>query len=288
MSQKFIITGFADEISSNVDVQFAHLNKLGISYFEPRGIEGRDFADLTLDEVAALKKKMDAAGIRASSIGSPIGKIKITDPMAPHLEKLAHVIQIAKMLETNYIRVFSFYIPDGDDPKAWRDEVMNRMRQMAELAEREGVMLLHENERKIYGETADRCLDILETVNSPALGCVYDPANFAFCGHISYPDSFRLLRDKITYFHMKDAILNGEVTPVGEGDGGVAEVLSQAVPRETPYFLSLEPHLGRFTGLDKLEADGRLDYLPDGGPDVFGVAYRALVKLLGEIGAEFE
>ncbi len=288
MKQKFIISGFSDEISSDIDVQFKHLNTLGISYFEPRGVDGKNIADLTPDEAKALKAKMDAAGIRASSIGSPIGKIKITDPMAPHLEKLSHVIQIAKILDTSYIRVFSFYIPDGDDPADWRDEVMNRMKQMADLSESEGVTLLHENENKIYGETAERCLDILETVQSPALGCVYDPANFAFCGHISYPDSFRLLRDKITYFHMKDAILSGEVTPVGEGDGGVAEVLANAVEREEPYFLSLEPHLGRFTGLSQLEADGRLDYLPDGGPDVFGVAHRALVKLLGEIGADFE
>lgn len=288
MKQKFIISGFADEISSDIDVQFAHLNKLGISYFEPRGVNGKNIADLTLDEAKALKEKMDAADIRASSIGSPIGKIQVTDPMEPHLAKLAHVIDIAKILDTRYIRVFSFYIPEGDEPKTWRDEVMSRMKQMADLAEREGVMLLHENENKIYGETAEGCLDILETVNSPALGCVYDPANFAFCSHVSYPDAFRLLRDKITYFHMKDAIYGGEVTPVGQGDGGVAEVLSQAAYREEPYFLSLEPHLGRFTGLDQLEADGRLNYLPDGGPDVFGVAYNALVKLLGEIGADFE
>ena len=133
MSYSFTISGFSDEIDSNVVKQFEHLNKLGISYFEPRGIDGKNIADLDDGEVLALKEKMDQYGIKVSSIGSPIGKISINDPMEPHMEKLARVIKTAKMLDTKYIRVFSFFIPGGEDPANYKEEVLSRMKQMVAL-----------------------------------------------------------------------------------------------------------------------------------------------------------
>ena len=60
------------------------------------------------EEAKALKERLDANGIAISAVGSPIGKISITDPFEPHLETLRHVIKLAKIWETNYIRMFSF------------------------------------------------------------------------------------------------------------------------------------------------------------------------------------
>ena len=73
------ISGFSDEISQSVDMQFDVLNKLGIRYFEPRGIDGKNISALTDEEVILLKEKMNKAGIKVSSISSPIGKIKLTE-----------------------------------------------------------------------------------------------------------------------------------------------------------------------------------------------------------------
>ena len=84
----FIISGFADEIDKNVKIQFDHLNKLGMSYYEPRFIEDKNISELNEDEAKFLKSQMDEYGIKASSIGSPIGKIKITDDFEPHMELL--------------------------------------------------------------------------------------------------------------------------------------------------------------------------------------------------------
>ena len=94
------ISGFSDEIASDIDTQLAVLGKLGIKYFEPRGINGKNISTLNDDEVLALKAKMDAAGIKASSIGSPIGKIKLTDDFEAHFEVFKRVVKTAKMLDT--------------------------------------------------------------------------------------------------------------------------------------------------------------------------------------------
>jgi len=284
MSQKFLISGFSDEIDASVDVQFAYLKQLGITHFEPRGIDGKNITELTLDEARALKSKMDAAGICVSAIGSPIGKIKITDPMEPHMELLRHTIDIAHILDAKNIRIFSFYLPEGDDPSIWRDAVMERMKQMAALAEQEGVVLMHENEHAIYGESAEACLDLLKTVQSPALSCVFDPANFALLGYDAY-QAFTLLKDHIAYFHIKDALPHDKIVPAGHGAGHIPEILAEMPLKDEPYLLTLEPHMGRFAGSENLETTDRFDSLPEGGPRMFAMAHAELVKIINEIHA---
>lgn len=283
MEKRFVISGFADEIDESTDKQFVHLNKLGIEYFEPRGIDGKNIADLNDDEVMRLKEKMEKYGIKASSIGSPIGKIKITDDFEPHVEKLKRVIRTAKMLGSKYIRVFSFFIPSDDECPRYRDEVMCRMRSMAEIAESEGVILLHENEKEIYGDAASRCLDILKTIDSPYLRCVFDPANFVQCGQPVYPEAYQMLRPYIEYMHIKDALADGSVVPAGFGIGGVENVITDLKNSGYSGFLSLEPHLGSFTGLENLELSDEMLKGDKSTPEKFTCAYSALNKILERI-----
>ena len=281
---KYHISGFSDEIDSDIKVQFEHLNKLGIKYFEPRGINGTNISALTLDEAKQLKETMDKYGINASSIGSPIGKIGIKDEFEPHLEKLAHTIEIAKILGTKYIRVFSFFIPKEDDPAIYRDEVMARMKAMTALAGKEGVILLHENEKDIYGDIAVRCKDILDTVDSDNLRAVFDPANFVQCGQVTYPDAYEMLKDHVVYMHIKDALFaDSSVVPAGHGDGRVRDILQALSDRNYDGFLSLEPHLGSFDGLGDLEVGDEMLSLTKSDAGKFTLAYNSLKKILDDI-----
>lgn len=280
MGANFIISGFSDEIDEQVTKQFAHLNKLGIAYFEPRGIDGANIADLDDGQVLELKQKMEQYGIKASSIGSPIGKIKITDDFEAHLEKLKRVIRTAKLLGTKYIRVFSFFMPQDADYAPYKAEVLRRMKAMTALAEAEGVILLHENEKEIYGDTAPRCLEIIEAVNSPALRCVFDPANFIQCGQDTYPAAFDLLKPYIVYMHIKDALPDGEVVPAGYGAGNLEAILRALNDNGYNGFLSLEPHLGSFTGLANLENSDEMLKLTKSTPEKFTLAYESLKTIL--------
>lgn len=281
---KYHISGFSDEIDSDIKVQFEHLNKLGIKYFEPRGINGTNISALTLDEAKQLKETMDKYGINASSIGSPIGKIGIKDEFEPHLEKLAHTIEIAKILGTKYIRIFSFFIPKEDDPAIYRDEVMARMKAMTALAEKEGIILLHENEKDIYGDIAVRCKDILDTVDSQNLRAVFDPANFVQCDQVTYPDAYEMLKDHVVYMHIKDALFaDSSVVPAGHGDGRVRDILQALSDRDYDGFLSLEPHLGSFDGLGDLEVGDEMLSLTKSDAGKFTLAYNSLKKILDDI-----
>ncbi len=279
----FTISGFSDEIDENVENQFKHLNKLGISYFEPRGINGKSIADLSEAEAYALKSLMDKYGIKASSIGSPIGKINIKDDVQPHLEMLRRVIATAKILGTKYIRMFSFFIPQDEDYSHYKDEVIRRIKTMVEIAEKEDVILLHENEKEIYGDIASRCLEIVTAVDSPNLRCVFDPANFVQCGQKVFPDAYEILRPYIEYMHIKDATADGKVVPSGFGEGGVYNVLKSLKDSGYVGFTSLEPHLGSFTGLAELENSEKLTVTGNSSPEKFTIAYNALCDILDNI-----
>ena len=270
----FELSGFADEIAPDLEIQLDVLASLNIGYLELRGVWGKNVLDLTDAEVARVKAMLAQRGVAVSAIGSPIGKIGIDEPMEPHLERFRRALDLAEDLETRYIRVFSFFVPEGE-ADAHRDEVMRRLSLLLDEAAGRPVVLLHENESRIYGDTPQRCLDIHQTLNVPQLRMTFDPANFVMNDVHPFDDAFPLLFDWIEYLHIKDAIMaEKRVVPAGEGDGQVQEVLAALKQRGYDGFVSLEPHLahaGTFQGFS--------------GPELFGVATAALRKLIGAIAA---
>ncbi len=281
MGYKFVLSGFADEIDADLNVQMDVLDQLEIKYIEMRGVNGKNLTDYTLEEVKEFKKQLDERGFRLSAVGSPIGKIGINDDFAPHLEKFRHTLKIAEIMDTKYIRMFSFFIPKGEDPAQYRDEVLNRWRAFLEAAEGTGITLLHENEKDIYGDTPERCLDLVESLNNESFRLTFDPANFVQCDIEVYPKSFEMLKDHIEYMHIKDAKFDGhQVVPSGQGDGKIKEVLDALKEMGYQGFLSLEPHLGNFVGFADLEPGTVGADLPEGGAKQFIVAVNALRKLL--------
>ena len=228
---------------------------------------------------------MKKYGISASSVGSPIGKIHIDEDFDKHLEKLSRVIDIAKEIGAKYIRIFSFYGPKDTDkhPCEFRDEVLRRMKEMTRLAEERDVILLHENEKDIYGDTALRALDVLKEVNSPNLRAVFDPANFVQCDEETYPYAFEMLRDYIEYMHIKDSDKDGKIVPAGDGAGNIKEILSTLKKSGYDGFVSLEPHLGSFEGLAELELSDDMLSLEKSTSATFTVAFDALMEIIDNI-----
>lgn len=286
----FIISAFADEIDEKLDVQMDVLEQHEVKYIEMRGVNGKCIVDYSLDEVREIKSKLDRRGFKISAIGSPIGKINIIENFAPHLQLFKHTLEVAKILEAKYIRMFSFFIPQGESPDKYREEVMNRWRQFIKAAEGYDVILLHENEKDIYGDTAERCLDLVETMNCDYFKLTFDPANFVQNDVKAYPDAYELLKDHIEYMHIKDAQFSDKrVVVVGQGNAGVKEILSKLKARDYKGFLSLEPHLTNFMGFADLELDSKeVDGLSTDGPGEFARALGALKNILSEKGEEIK
>ena len=274
-------SGFADEISSDTTVQFEVLNKLGIKYFEPRGIDGKNIADLTLEETMQLKVKMDKFGIKASSIGSPIGKVYLDDDFEMHFNLFCHVVEIAKILGAKYIRIFSFYSHEEWDKNS-RQEVINRLSRMIDYAKNKNVILLHENEKDIFGDTAIRCLDLMQELYCDNFKAVFDPANFVQVGENTL-DAYDKLHNYVAYMHIKDSQKDGTVVPAGKGEGNIEVILTELFKKGYNGFISLEPHLGSFDGLANLELDDAMLKLPKSGEGTFTLAFNSLCTIINRI-----
>lgn len=274
------IYAFADEASAKVDEQIAAMRRNGLQGLEIRGVDGQNIAEITVEKAQEVRRKLDDAGLRVWSIGSPIGKIGITsDTFGAHLEQLRHVLTLADVLGAKRLRMFSFFVPAGE-AALYRQQVIDRVGQMLEVAKGSGVTLCHENEKGIYGDVASRCWDLLDTF--PDLGGVFDPANFIQCGQDTQ-EAWQLLRDRINYLHIKDALADGRVVPAGKGEGHVREILHDFASRGG-HDLTIEPHLSVFDGLNALEQAGhrtQVDaYCYENSDAAFDAACQALKALL--------
>ncbi|MEC8993249.1 MAG: sugar phosphate isomerase/epimerase family protein [Candidatus Latescibacterota bacterium] len=271
MAPGFEITGFADEIAPTMDEQIAGLQATGVSWVEVRGVDGVNVLDLTDSQAEKLRSRLDDTDIRVSSIGSPIGKVDVGDDLEDHFRRFGIALQRASQLGCDFVRIFSFYHKD-QNPEDVRDVVLEQISRMARAAETAGIVLLHENEKGIYGDSPERCLDLLTHAKSDHFKAAFDPANFVQCGFRPGP-AFDLLADHVAYFHIKDAVADtGRVAPAGHGDGDVEQILKWADERGISGFVSVEPHLKA----DDPEYGGT-------GAERFAIAVTELRKLLDRL-----
>lgn len=278
MMAKFILSAFADEADASLQGQLQALARNDIHYIEMRNVGGTSVITQTDVQLRETKAALDAAGVRLSSIGSPIGKIGILDPFAPHLEQFKRTVEIAHRLDTQRIRLFSFYIPKGEKPEQYRELVLERMGAMLEAAKGSGVLLCHENEGGIYGEQPAQCLDLHQQFSD--LKAIFDPANYVVAKSDILWGIAHLL-PYIDYLHIKDATLEGVIVPSGKGDGHVKEVLEAVAGKETPTFLSVEPHLKVFAGYANLDSrEMKNKYTYGSNHEAFDAAVSALKEML--------
>jgi sugar phosphate isomerase/epimerase len=261
------LAAFADEIAPDLNVQIGHLQKNGVPYIELRGVAGKNVLDFDKAMQQDIKARTNDAGIGIACIGSPIGKVQLSDPWEKHFDRFKLAVEIAEFFDAPLLRVFSYY---GEFP-AGRDEVIRRLEQQAQYLNGHRVTMVHENEKDIFGEKLAACLDIHQTVKHPKFKAAFDFANFVQAGDdpaVNWP----VLKPFVTHIHIKDALKGtGKVVPAGQGDGGIPAILKDAYASGYRGFLTLEPHL-KVAGHSSGET----------GPELFKVAVDALRKVCRE------
>jgi len=246
------IYAFADEAGQDLNTQISAMKRTGIDGLEIRAINGMNVKDISNYRAKEIKKAMDDNGLEIWSLGSPMGKISIKDNFYSHLDNYRRLLEINEILGAKAIRLFSFYMPKDEDPTIYRDEVIERLNKFVEVAKDSGILVCHENEKGIYGDNAQRCLDILENVKG--LHGIFDPANFIQCNQDTM-EAWEMLKEHISYMHIKDCLSNGTVVPAGEGIGNIAAISKDFISRGGKCF-TIEPHLFEFIGLSNLEREG--------------------------------
>ena len=206
--EKIIISGFADEISPDLDKQLKVVRELGMDHISLRSADGKGIADYTAEEFAEkLLPRLDEAQVKISSMGSPIGKIPVDseEDFEKQKKQLEEICKMCKLSGCRYIRMFSFYIPKDKNPDDYKDEVIAKLKEFEEIARKYEVVLLHENEKDIYGDIARRCKVIFDEIPSPYLKAAFDFANFVQCKEDTQ-ECWDMLKEHVAYIHIKDAV----------------------------------------------------------------------------------
>jgi 3-dehydroshikimate dehydratase len=269
------LSAFADEIGPNIDDQIRVCKANGVMHFELRGVAGKNVLDFDPALKQEIRSKLSDNGMGVAVIGSPIGKVAIDKPFSEHLDRFKVAVEMAEYFGASMIRVFSYYPAGGEGkgPAPAREEVINRFRKKIDYIGSRNITLVHENEKGIFGEKGEPCLDLMKSVNSPKLRTAFDFANFVQAKD-DPAKNWPLLKPYTTHIHIKDAKWDtGKVVPAGQGDGKVAEILKDAYASGYRGFLSLEPHL-KVAGHSHGET----------GEDLFKVAADALKQVCKQIG----
>ncbi|MHC4557303.1 MAG: sugar phosphate isomerase/epimerase family protein [Planctomycetota bacterium] len=271
------LSAFADEVTDDFLEQVKYLAGEGVGHIEPRFVNKKNIMDLTKSELDEAKKMIQDHGLKVSAIGSPIGKVKLDEPFEPHLDKFKHAVDLAVFFETLYIRMFSYYAPEGKNIDDYREQVMERMAAKVDVLTDVDVTMVHENEAKIYGHNAEQCVDIVKTIDSPKLRLVYDPANFVWGEKITdnVESCWPVMKPYVVHIHIKDWKLGAQdVGSIpGEGDGQIKELLAELAALNYDGCMTMEPHLqlgGQFGGST--------------GPELFSKAIVAVREIAAEVG----
>lgn len=243
------IYAFADEADSMIDGQINAMKENRLDGIEMRNVDNVNVSEISDSKAKEVRKKLDSAGLTVWSIGSPIGKIDIEkDDFTLHTEKFKRTLEIAEILGAENIRLFSFFTPE-EKRAEYKDKVTERLALFCGIAKDSGITLCHENEKGIFGDTAERCLEIHKAL--PEIKAIFDPANFVQCG-VDTAAAWEMLKPYVKYLHIKDALADGNVVPAGKGIGNVEFILNDFV-KNGGKCVTVEPHLAVFSGLKDLE-----------------------------------
>ena len=246
------IYAFADEASANIDKQIKAMKENRLDGLEIRNVDSVNIAEISDSKAKEVRKKLDNACLRVWTIGSPIGKIDIEkDDFTLHTEKLKRTLELADILGAENIRLFSFFTP-AENRDSYKDEVIERLGTFCEIAKGSGITLCHENEKGIYGDIPERCLEIHKAL--PEMKAIFDPANYVQC-EVDTLKAWEMIKPYIKYLHIKDALADGSVVPAGKGIGNVEFILGDYI-RNGGDSVTVEPHLTVFDGLKGLEKEG--------------------------------
>lgn len=275
------IFAFADEACPDIDGQIAAMSENRLDGIEIRTVDGVNVSDISDYKAKEVKTKMDYYGFKIWSIGSPIGKIGIEDDFKTHIEKFRRTLEIADILACENIRLFSFYIENGKNPYDYKNEVIEKLAVFEDIALGSKITLCHENEKGIYGDTYERCLEIHKAI--PSIKAIFDPANYIQCG-VDTKKAWEAIKPYVKYLHIKDALADGNVVPAGKGIGNIKYILDDFKAMGGNE-ITIEPHLKVFDGLAELENSGNTSgvgnvYRYRSNKEAFSAAVKAVNELL--------
>src|SRR5262249_416478 len=201
--------------------QFAALAAVGLQYYSIRFIDAgsgiKNVMKLSRAEITKIRHLEDEYGLNVTSIGSPLGKVKLVDkadgtdnayvPFKKYLAgEVKKACELAHAFETKLVPGFSFYQPRGEDPEKYLPQAVDQLGQIAEACHRSDLTYGLEIEANLVGQTGQIMAEIYRQVNHPALVLIFDAGNILSQGYAPAEvfQQYLAMKPGIGWIHIKD------------------------------------------------------------------------------------
>lgn len=261
----FPVAVITDEFTQDFERVCRTAVEMGIPALELRTLWNKNIVDMNDEEIRQVEHLAQEFGLKVVSIASPV--FKCTLPGGGDIDHrfeqdafhsahtyddqpriLARSLELANLFEAPIVRVFSFW--RTVEPAKITSRILEALQGAVEKATAAGVKIGLENEHACNIATASESAPILDAIQQPNFGLVWDPANCYLAGEVPYPDGYgRLAANRILHVHAKDGVLPPGSDRMIWGDVGAGEVdwtgqLSAMVHDGYAGMVSLETHWG--------------------------------------------
>ena len=245
------MSGMCGEIAGPLDEQIAGLRVLGVPRANLTKLSltadgpSQSIDELSDEQLASLRRRLDASGISCYCVTSPVGKYAVDTDPAKVERQIERSIEAANVLGSRWIRVFSFAPRDGSTAEADRDAVKDAFARLVRTIETagDGALPLLENNYRMYTMDGDSTLDILSDYEPGKVALAFDAHAYVVSETRPFDEAWSKVEPWVRVLHLKDYVAaTGTIVPVGRGDGQLREIMGAANP-DVIEDLALEPHL---------------------------------------------
>lgn len=259
-----------DEVSRDLTVALQFAAEFGIRQVELRNVDGVYCFRHDNEKLKQIHAQLKEHGVRLAILDTPVlkcvlpgSKLSAGAPksiqdaqkdfpvpddqqFAQQMDYLRKAIEAARVLETDRIRIFSYW--RVEDREKERTRILEGLQRVTEVAEKAKVRLCIENEGACNIADCAEGSSALKEIRSPYLGMAWDVVNGSSTGETPYPDGFnRLDKGRVWHLHIKDMLIDPEtkrrrVCAVGDGTIPYHDILPALAKAGYTGALSMETH----------------------------------------------
>jgi len=253
--------GISDEAAHDLDGQIRAQVDAGMGAIELRSVAGRAVADWDASDVDAIAEAVRAAALSVAVLDTPVGNWATTIATDEESERrtLIRCATAARALGCRYLRVMS-YPNDGRPEPDWEAAVLARMERLTAEAQRQDVVLLHENCHGWAGRGATETVRLMREIDSPHLRLIFDMGNGLAYGYEPIDFLARVL-PWVEHVHVKDGRRvrdDALFTTPGRGEADVAGCVRMLESAGYTGRYSIEPNLAHVPHLGQTARDEEL------------------------------
>jgi sugar phosphate isomerase/epimerase len=231
---RFKLGAISDGFSQDFEEALKIMKSYGLSWVEIREVFGVYNTEATPAQIQRIKDLLDKYGFRVSVIDSALYKCALpgTRPVKREKDLYAYAEQMdllkrasdrAHAFGTDKIRGFTFW--RVAEPEKISERIAEELGKAAEVAKREGMRLVIEDEESCNGGTGRELAEILKMAPARNLGINWDVGNGYWHGEVSYPDGYSVLdKKRIWHMHLKGVVCDTNFKNCTEAVAGQGQV----------------------------------------------------------------